>query len=104
MLYFFAETKKGGIIMAKLSLLEQETIFIMNEKEKTATIFTYNRAYPKKLQELCRCYPDKVIFQKENGDGTVTYTLPKKWLKIIPQRQVSEKRIQTLEAMRKRKK
>ncbi len=33
------------MIMARLSLLEQETIFVMNEKEKTATIFTYNRAY-----------------------------------------------------------
>lgn len=92
------------MIMARLSLLKQETIFVMNEKEKTATIFTYNRAYQKKLQELCRYYPDEMIFQKENGDGAVTYTFPKKWLKIIPQRQVSEKRIQTLETMRKRKK
>ena len=49
------------MIMARLSLLEQETIFVMNEKEKTATIFTYNRAYQKKLQELCRYYPDEMI-------------------------------------------
>ncbi len=91
------------MLMAKLSLLEQETIFIMNEKEKNATIFTYNRAYQKKLEELCKSYPNKVIYEKENSDGAVTYTLPKKWLKIIPPRQPSEKRKQTLEKMRERK-
>lgn len=91
------------MLMAKLSLLEQETIFIMNEKEKNATIFTYNRAYQKKLEELCKNYPNKVIYEKENNDGAVTYTLPKKWLKITPPRQPSEKRKQILEKMRERK-
>ena len=91
------------MLMAKLSLLEQETIFVMNEKEKNATIFTYNRAYQKKLEELYKNYPNKVIYGKENSDGAVTYTLPKKWLKITPPRQPSEKRKQTLEKMRQRK-
>ncbi len=90
--------------MSKLSLLEQETIFLMNEQEKTAIIFTYNKAYQKKLEELCKRYPEKVILQQQNKDGAFTYIVPKNWLKIYPPRQISEKRKQTLEAMRKRKK
>ena len=90
--------------MTKLSLLEQETIFIMNEQEKTATIFTYNRAYQKKLEELCRNYPDKAVLQEKNSEGAFTYTVPKKWLKITPPRQISEKRKKVLENMRNRKK
>ena len=89
--------------MSKLSLLERETIFLMNEKEKTATVFTYNRAYQKKLKNLCNRCSDNVILQSKNDDGAFIYCFPKNWLKIYPPRQVSEKRKQTLEAMRKKR-
>lgn len=63
-----------------LSTLEQETIINYNNAEKEATIFTYDKALKRKLDELCSTHKEISLLREENGARE--YKLPKKWLKV----------------------
>lgn len=73
----------------KLSNLEKETIILWNEAEKTASIYTYNPALVRQLSELCQTHPDQVRQTGDNGWGGLTFSLPKRWLKVVPPRILS---------------
>ena len=72
-----------------LSKIEQETIIIYNELEKTANIDTCNKALSKKLKALEQERPEEVRFVREDSFG-VRYIVPKKWVKVNPSRILSE--------------
>ena len=87
----------------KLSNYERETIFLFNEAERKASIFTYNDALKKQLAALCESYPEQVRRTEDNGYGGLTFALPKKWLKITPPRVLSAAQKAVLERMNKKR-
>lgn len=87
----------------KLSNYERETIFLFNEAERKASIFTYNDALKKQLEALCVSHPEQVLRTEDNGYGGLTFALPKKWLKITPPRVLSEAQKAVLERMNKKR-
>ena len=74
--------------MQKLSRVEQETILLYNEEDKTASVSTYNVALVRKLEKLCRERPDECR-KNERQNGVDEYIVPKKWIKVNPPRQMS---------------
>lgn len=64
--------------------LERETIILYNEEEQTADVFTYNVALQNKLVNL------KVKVDRDNGYGGMSFTVPKRWVKVSPPRRMSE--------------
>lgn len=74
-----------------LSLYEQETIINFCEEEKTAGIYTHNKALRQKLAALARDRPEDCRLVKASRSGrAVDYTIPKSWIKIVPPRIASE--------------
>ena len=70
---------------------EQETIISFNEEEKTAGIYTHNKALRQKLAALARDRPEDCRLVKASRSGrAVDYTIPKSWVKIVPPRTASE--------------
>lgn len=75
----------------RLSRYEQETIIAFNEEEKTAGVYTHNKALIRKLEQLAHDRPDECFLEKVSHDGqAMDYVIPKSWLKITPPRQLSE--------------
>ena len=84
-----------------LSLYEQETIINYNESEKTAGVYTHNKALRRKLERLAQERPEDCRLEKASHDGqAVDYTIPKGWIRIYPQRTVGEAQRQALEKAR----
>ena len=69
------------------TLIEKETIFNFNEGEKEASIYTFNPALKRKLENLAQERPDEC---KPAGSwcppDAVEYLIPKSWIKIRPTR------------------
>ena len=83
-----------------LTNVEKETIIIYNEADPSAEVFTYNSTLQRRLAALEQQRPKEVTrTARDDTDGqtSVTYTLPKTWVKINPTRILSE---ETREAMR----
>ena len=75
----------------RLSRYEQETIITFNEEEKTAGVYTHNKALIRKLEHLAHDRPDECCLEKVSHDGqAVDYIIPKSWVKITPTRILSE--------------
>ena len=81
---------------------EQETIFLYNEQDKDATIYTYNAALIRTLISLCESHPAQVRQTEDNGIGALTFKLPKKWVKVSPPRDLSEAQRNVLEEMNRK--
>lgn len=86
----------------KLARYEQETILLFNEKERTASVFTYNAGLQKHLKELCESHFGQVRQIDDNGFGGLTFKVPKKWIKVVPPRVLSEAQRQVLEEMNRK--
>ena len=79
--------------MRSLSKYEQEIIINLNNDDATATVYSSNPYWTRRLQRLATEYPNDV--KLVNKDVTSeTYELPKKWIKIQPKRFVSEEQRQ----------
>ena len=74
--------------MNKLAKVEQETIIIFNEQDKTVSVSTYNAVLVRKLEKLCREKPDECQ-KRQRQNGVDEYIVPKKWIKVNPPRQMS---------------
>ena len=61
----------------KLSAYERETIILFNETSEPAEVFTYNKKMIRKLERLVRMFPDEFKLKSDNGDGGMTYIVPK---------------------------
>ncbi len=73
----------------RLSRLEQETIINFNEAEANAEVYTYNAALQRRLLELCAERPEQARKTGMSGGGALTFTIPKKWVKVVPPRVLS---------------
>lgn len=80
------------MIQIRRSRLEQETIFLFNEEEKTASVYTFNKTLQRKLQTLAAERPEECYLEQPQNalDGAVEYIIPKKWIKIRASRILSE--------------
>ena len=74
----------------RLSRYEQETIVNFNESDSAATVYTYNGAFKKKLRLLSEQFPSDAKFIREDQHGGVTYSIPKRWIKIRAPRILTE--------------
>ncbi len=61
---------------------EQETIILFNEAEPTATVYTYNGALKRKISGLCDTRPQEARQTKDDGQGGLTFEVPKRWVKV----------------------
>lgn len=61
---------------------ERETIALFNEADATAEVYTYNTKLKNRLAKVAKKYPEVYVLEHENPDGSVLYTLPKKYLKV----------------------
>ena len=85
----------------KLTQYEQETIVNFNEADSVATVYTYNSAFKKKLRLLSGQFPADAKFIREDQHGGVTYSIPKRWIKIqAPRMLTEEQRIASAERLR----
>ena len=66
----------------KLSKYEEETLVLYNEAQSTASVYTHDPKLKEKLKRLSEKYPDKIVFNAENSNGGMTYTVPKKCVLI----------------------
>ena len=82
---------------------EQETIVTFNEEEKTAVIYTHNKVLRQKLEALARDRPEDCRLVKVSRSGrAVDYTIPKLWIRIAPNRVLSDaEKIQRRNAIKK---
>ena len=85
-----------------LTKVEQETIVLFNEAEATASVYTHNAALQRILLELCQSHPAQASRTEDNGNGGLTFEIPKKWVKIAPPRALSEAQKKVLEDMNRR--
>lgn len=76
----------------KLTLLERETIILLNEREPEAEIYTYNKRLIKRLKR----YPTIVKLVREDDTGAYTFRLPKKHLSISIRKPLKEKEMEKL--------
>ena len=58
-------------------------------EEKTATLTLHKKKYVNRIKKLAESRPDEVELA-ENSDGTICATIPLKWIKISPSRQLTE--------------
>lgn len=65
----------------RLSNYERETIFIFNEEEKTASIYTCSQSCMKKMNRLCAEFPELYRLKRQD-EYSKTYEFPKKYIKI----------------------
>ena len=87
-----------------LSNLEKETGINFNEAESFAIIYTAKDSLKKKLDMLCKLYPDDFQEQHSTRDnnGIKSYHIPKKYISIRTPRVLSEKQKAVLGKMHKR--
>lgn len=80
-------------------LIEKETIIVFNEGEENALVTTFNKRLVKQLKELCLQRPEECRSEDDYPYGGEHYIVPKSWVKIVPNRVISE---QQRDKMRKR--
>ena len=71
-----------------LSRIEQETIILFNEADKTATVDTCNTALIKRMDKYCA--EDKLCCLVKKDEYGARYVCPKSWVKVRRPRQLSE--------------
>lgn len=84
----------------KLSRYEQETVITYNNEEKTANIWTCDKALINKLNKLIE--KDTAITEIKRNEYSRTYKLPKRYINIKIHRQLSEEQRQKLAERAKR--
>lgn len=65
-----------------MSNIERETIILFNEAEPVASVYTYNGALKRKLAGLCNTRPEEARRVKDDGQGGLTFEVPKRWIKV----------------------
>lgn len=79
----------------KLINVERETVILFNEAEPTASVYTCNERIRRRLEELAEKGVEGINFVRSD-DYSVTYTVPKKLIKISAPRQVSKEQREQL--------
>lgn len=86
--------------MSKLTKIELETQINFNEEESMASIETANRALIHRLDRLCEKRTEITVVR--NTESFKTYICPKKWIKVVAPRFLSEKKRSELAERAKR--
>lgn len=75
--------------MKSYTMYEQETSITYNSEENTATVYT---ARPMDIRKLDKLYSERRDDMKLEAitDLSRTYSIPKKWIKIVPNRILTE--------------
>lgn len=77
--------------MQQLTKYEQETIINFNEDEKTASVYTHNKALMRKLKNYCKRFPELYKLKKEDKNwGSYTFIVPKKYVSVRVPKVLSE--------------
>lgn len=84
-----------------MRLEERETTVNYTDADAVATVMSYNAAMAARLKRLLAEHPDEVTLVWES-EGGVEVRLPKKWVRINPTRELSEKQREHLADMQKR--
>lgn len=77
-----------------LTRVERETIILYNEDEQTAEVYTCNEAMKRKLTKIHEDGTEGIAFVRSD-EYSVTYTVPKKWVKVNPPAKRTDKQIKT---------
>ena len=86
-----------------LTRYEQEVVINFNADEDTATVYSSNPAWIRKMDALVREFPD-VFRIKRQTEVSKTYEMPKKYVRIGKPRELSPAQRENLEKMRDAKK
>ena len=73
--------------MSNISNYERETIINYNNEDDTATVYTHHKALINKLNKLLDGHVHISVAHKD--EDSVTYIVPKKWIKVQPPRQMN---------------
>ena len=84
-----------------MRLEERETTVNYTDADSVATVMSYNADMASRLKKLLAERPDEVTLVWES-EGGVEVRVPKKWIKIIPSRELTEKQREHLADMQKR--
>lgn len=79
-----------------LTKAEQETIIRSDRASSNAVIYTFEPPLKRKLKKFAEEYPEEVQLLREDDNGSITYSLPKKLISI---RKPISKRTQTAEEL-----
>lgn len=82
-----------------LTRYEQEVVINFNADEDTATVYSSNPAWIRKMDALVREFPD-VFRTKRQTEVSKTYEMPKKYVRIGKPRELSTAQRENLEKMR----
>ena len=85
-----------------LTRYEQEVVINLNADEDTATLYSANPAWIRKMDKLVQEFPDVFILKRQT-EISKTYELPKKLVRIGKPRELSPAQKENLERMRARK-
>ena len=71
-----------------ISKVEQETIILFNERERTAIVDTCNAALIRRMDKYCAEHAECSLVKKDEYGAK--YVCHKKWVKVRPPRQLSD--------------
>ena len=66
----------------ELTKYEQETIINYNQSTDPIDIYTFDKKLQKKLLQYATDYPEEVVINKEEEDGSMSFTIPKSYIHI----------------------
>lgn len=73
----------------KLEKIEQETILLYNNAEKEANVYSCNEDVKKQVRQLAKDFPEQVKIKRDD-EIAIDAVVPKKWIKIVPPRKLSD--------------
>ena len=82
-----------------LTRYEQEVVINFNADEETATVYSANPSWIRKMDKLCREFPEVFRTKRQTG-ASKTYEVPKKYVRIKKPRELSSAQKENLEKMR----
>ena len=85
-----------------LSAVERETVILFNESDKLAVVYTNNIALKNRLAKLSLERSVETVMKAQDGYGGVTYSVPKRWVKILCTRSASDAQKVALERARQK--
>ena len=81
---------ESEVNMYALTNYERETVINFNNDEPTATFYTCNKAWIRKMDALCSKTTEIIV--KKQDEFSKTYIIPKTWIKVRIPRQLSEEK------------
>jgi len=69
----------------KYTKLEQETIIVYNEADQTAEVYTHSQKLKNRLAKICEARPGDIVL-KRSDEASVTYEVPKSWIRVQPKK------------------